>query len=126
MDVLKLIGREEELSRLERFVNDEALNSWCLIAAVAGAGKSRLCCAFATRMNRLSWDVRYLDHDVEMGLEKLKVRACNDMLVVVDYGIARNLSTQSINVDKTSVYFYGVLKDGMGGDCGKVCVHQLL
>lgn len=27
------------------------------------------------------------------------------------YGIARNLSTQSINVDKTSVYFYGVLKD---------------
>lgn len=27
------------------------------------------------------------------------------------YGIARNLSTQSINVDKTSVYFYGVLKE---------------
>ncbi len=27
------------------------------------------------------------------------------------YGIARNLSTQSINVDKTSVFFYGVLKD---------------
>ena len=27
------------------------------------------------------------------------------------YGIARNLSTQSINVDKTSVYFYGVLRD---------------
>lgn len=27
------------------------------------------------------------------------------------YGIARNLSTQSINVDKTSVYFYGVIKD---------------
>lgn len=27
------------------------------------------------------------------------------------YSIARNLSTQSINVDKTSVYFYGVLKD---------------
>ena len=27
------------------------------------------------------------------------------------YGIARNLSTQSINVDKTSVYFYGVLKN---------------
>lgn len=29
------------------------------------------------------------------------------------YGIARNLSTQSINVDKTSVYFYGVLKEGI-------------
>ena len=28
------------------------------------------------------------------------------------YCIARNLSTQSINVDKTSVYFYGVLKKG--------------
>lgn len=27
------------------------------------------------------------------------------------YLIARNLSTQSINVDRTSVYFYGVLKD---------------
>lgn len=27
------------------------------------------------------------------------------------YGIARNLSTQSINVDKQSVYFFGVLKD---------------
>jgi DNA (cytosine-5)-methyltransferase 1 len=27
------------------------------------------------------------------------------------YSIARNLSTQSINVDKTSVYFYGVLKN---------------
>jgi DNA (cytosine-5)-methyltransferase 1 len=27
------------------------------------------------------------------------------------YGIARNKSTQSINVDKTSVYFYGVLRD---------------
>ena len=27
------------------------------------------------------------------------------------YSIARNLSTQSINVDKTSVYFYGVLKE---------------
>lgn len=27
------------------------------------------------------------------------------------YSIARNLSTQSINVDKTSVFFYGVLKD---------------
>lgn len=27
------------------------------------------------------------------------------------YKIARNLSTQSINVDRTSVYFYGVLKD---------------
>ena len=27
------------------------------------------------------------------------------------YRIARNLSTQSINVDKTSVYFYGVLKN---------------
>ena len=27
------------------------------------------------------------------------------------YLIARNLSTQSINVDKTSVYFYGVLND---------------
>lgn len=27
------------------------------------------------------------------------------------YGIARNLSTQSINVDKTSVFFYGVLKE---------------
>ena len=27
------------------------------------------------------------------------------------YGIARNLSTQSINVDKTRVYFYGVLKE---------------
>ena len=27
------------------------------------------------------------------------------------YGIARNLSTQSINVDKTSVFFYGVLKN---------------
>ncbi|MGP4082717.1 DNA cytosine methyltransferase [Pseudalkalibacillus sp. R45] len=27
------------------------------------------------------------------------------------YAIARNLSTQSINVDKTSVFFYGVLKD---------------
>lgn len=27
------------------------------------------------------------------------------------YKIARNLSTQSINVDKTSVFFYGVLKD---------------
>jgi DNA (cytosine-5)-methyltransferase 1 len=27
------------------------------------------------------------------------------------YGIARNLSTQSINVDKTSVFFYGVLRD---------------
>jgi DNA (cytosine-5)-methyltransferase 1 len=26
------------------------------------------------------------------------------------YGIARNLSTQSINVDRASVYFYGVLK----------------
>ena len=26
------------------------------------------------------------------------------------YSIARNLSTQSINVDKSSVYFYGVLK----------------
>ena len=27
------------------------------------------------------------------------------------YGVARNLSTQSINVDKTSVFFYGVLKN---------------
>ena len=27
------------------------------------------------------------------------------------YSIARNLSTQSINVDKTSIFFYGVLKD---------------
>lgn len=27
------------------------------------------------------------------------------------YAIARNLSTQSINVDKTSVFFYGVLKE---------------
>lgn len=27
------------------------------------------------------------------------------------YGIARNLSTQSINVDNNSVYYYGVLKD---------------
>lgn len=27
------------------------------------------------------------------------------------YTIARNLSTQSINVDRTSVYFYGLLKD---------------
>lgn len=27
------------------------------------------------------------------------------------YSIARNLSTQSINVDKTSVFFYGVLRD---------------
>lgn len=27
------------------------------------------------------------------------------------YGIARNLSTQSINVDNCSVYFYGILKD---------------
>lgn len=27
------------------------------------------------------------------------------------YGIARNLSTQSINVDKTSIFFYGVLRD---------------
>jgi len=27
------------------------------------------------------------------------------------YGVARNLSTQSINVDKTSVFFYGVLRD---------------
>lgn len=27
------------------------------------------------------------------------------------YSIARNLSTQSINVDKTSVFFYGVLKE---------------
>ena len=27
------------------------------------------------------------------------------------YAIARNLSTQSINVDKTSVYFYGVLRN---------------
>jgi len=27
------------------------------------------------------------------------------------YGIARNLSTQSINVDNNSVFFYGVLKD---------------
>ena len=27
------------------------------------------------------------------------------------YGIERNLSTQSINVDKTSVCFYGMLKD---------------
>lgn len=27
------------------------------------------------------------------------------------YSIARNLSTQSINVDKTSVYFYGVIRD---------------
>lgn len=27
------------------------------------------------------------------------------------YGIARNLSTQSINVDKTSVFFYGILKE---------------
>ena len=27
------------------------------------------------------------------------------------YGIARNLATQSINVDKTSVFFYGVLKE---------------
>ncbi len=27
------------------------------------------------------------------------------------YSIARNLSTQSINVDKTSVFFYGVLKN---------------
>ena len=27
------------------------------------------------------------------------------------YCIARNLSTQSINVDKTSVFFYGVLKN---------------
>ena len=27
------------------------------------------------------------------------------------YGIARNLSTQSINVDKNSVFFYGVLRD---------------
>ncbi|MEH7610772.1 DNA cytosine methyltransferase [Gottfriedia acidiceleris] len=29
------------------------------------------------------------------------------------YGIARNLSTQSINVDKTSVFFYGVLKNNI-------------
>ena len=27
------------------------------------------------------------------------------------YTIARNLSTQSINVDRTSVFFYGVLKN---------------
>lgn len=27
------------------------------------------------------------------------------------YKVARNLSTQSINVDKTSVFFYGILKD---------------
>lgn len=27
------------------------------------------------------------------------------------YGISRNLSTQSINVDKTSVFFYGVIRD---------------
>ena len=27
------------------------------------------------------------------------------------YSVARNLSTQSINVDKTSVFFYGVLRD---------------
>ena len=27
------------------------------------------------------------------------------------YFIARNMSTQSINVDKTSVFFYGVIKD---------------
>ena len=27
------------------------------------------------------------------------------------YGVARNLSTQSINVDKASVFFYGVLKE---------------
>lgn len=27
------------------------------------------------------------------------------------YKIARNLSTQSINVDRTSVFYYGVLRD---------------
>ncbi|HAS0825028.1 TPA: DNA (cytosine-5-)-methyltransferase, partial [Enterobacter cloacae subsp. cloacae] len=27
------------------------------------------------------------------------------------YSIARNLSTQSINVDKSSVFFYGILKN---------------
>lgn len=33
------------------------------------------------------------------------------------YTIARNLSTQSINVDRTSVFFYGVLKNDKKFDC---------
>ena len=33
------------------------------------------------------------------------------------YLIARNLSTQSINIDKTSVFFYGVLKNDKKSNC---------
>ncbi len=90
VDELKLIGREEELERLERFVNAEPLQSWCLVTGAGGTGKSRLCFEFARQMNQKAWDVRYLDHNVANELEKLKVRPCNDMLVVVDYAISHS------------------------------------
>ena len=62
-DELKFIGREEELQKLDRFVNSSQIQSWCLIVGAGGTGKSRLCFEFAKQMNAKTWDVRYLDHE---------------------------------------------------------------
>ena len=45
---------------------------------------------------------------LRLSLEQRRYFSCPEYRLF--YSIARNLSTQSINVDKSSVYFYGVLK----------------
>ena len=92
---LSLIGRDEELKELRRFVESPD-KLWCMITGPGGSGKSRLCLEFATVVHENEWDVYYLDDNIEPEdahmnrLEKLKRKPSNDRLIIIDYEIARS------------------------------------
>lgn len=76
-------GREEELSELDKFLNDDRQNLWWVISGQAGSGKSRLTLEFLKRLNH-DWFGFFLNKNAtEADCEKFI--PFRNTVVVIDY-----------------------------------------
>ena len=83
----QLFGRENEMARLNKFIEQDEDILWWAITGTGGSGKSRLAFDFAKELEQSGWKACYYTRYMELTVTALNHDFCNtrcNLLIVVD------------------------------------------
>ncbi len=83
----QLFGRENEMARLNKFIEQDEDILWWAVTGTGGSGKSRLAYDFAKKLEQSGWKACYYTRYMELTITALNHDFCNtrcNLLIVVD------------------------------------------
>ena len=85
---IKLVGRDNELKKLNEFTSSEDMFAWTMIIGAAGTGKSKLCLEFAYKKNAEGWNIYFFNENLNEELNNLPEMFNRNTLIILDYTLS--------------------------------------